>query len=91
MATRDQPGDGWTVILRCRPTRMAEGRPEGGYTDLFEITCCDCGDHPDLDYAEVSPELHRVRGLYPIAADIATYEKRVRLHQETETAYRRGR
>ena len=32
----------------------------------------------------------RVRGPYPIAADIATYEKHLRLHQETETAYRRG-
>jgi Sap, sulfolipid-1-addressing protein len=59
MATRDQPGNGWAAVLRHRPTRMAEGRPEGGYTDVFEIICCDCGDHPDLDYSKVSPELHR--------------------------------
>ena len=55
MATRDQPGDGWTAVLRRQPARMVEGRPEGGYTDLFEIICCDCGDHPYLDYCEVSP------------------------------------
>jgi hypothetical protein len=46
---------------------MAEGRPEGGYTDAFEIICCDCGDHPDQDYSEVSPVLQQVRGPYLIA------------------------
>ena len=35
MASRDQPGDGWTVVLRRRPARMIEGRPEGGYTDAY--------------------------------------------------------
>ena len=73
MATRDQPGNGWTVVLRRRPTRMVEGRPEGGYTDLFEIVCCDRGDHPGLDYSEVSPVLQRVRGPYPIADGITAY------------------
>jgi hypothetical protein len=73
MATRDQPGDGWTVVLRRQPARMVQGRPEGGYTDLFEIICCDCGDHPDLDYSEVSPALQRVRGPYPIADGITAY------------------
>ena len=78
------------MVLRRQPARMVEGRPEGGYTDLFETICCDCGDHPDLGYSEVSPELQRIRGPYPIAAGIATYEKHLRLYQETETAYRRG-
>jgi len=49
MATRDQPGDGWTVVRRRQPARMVEGRPEGGYTDAFEIICCDCGDRPGMD------------------------------------------
>jgi hypothetical protein len=62
MATCDQPGGGWTVVLRRRPARVVEGRPEGGYTDAFEIICCDCGDHPDLDYSEVSPERQRSAG-----------------------------
>jgi hypothetical protein len=30
-------GNGWTVVLRRRPVRIAEGRPEGGYTEEFEI------------------------------------------------------
>jgi hypothetical protein len=70
MATRDQPGDGWTVVLRRQPARIVRGRPEGGYTDLFEIICCDCGDHPDLDYCEVSLVVQRVCGPCPIADGI---------------------
>jgi hypothetical protein len=82
MATRDQPGDGWTVVLRRQPSRLVEGRPEGGYTDMFEIICCDCGDHPDLDYTEVSPELQRIRGPYPVADGISAYVKHARLHRK---------
>jgi hypothetical protein len=63
---------------------MVEGRPEGWYTDLFEIVCCDCGDHPGLDYSEVSPVLQRVRGPYPIADGITAYVMHLRLrHQPT--------
>jgi hypothetical protein len=81
MAARNQPGNGWTVVLRRQPARMVEGRPEGGYTDQYEIVCCDCGDHPYLDYREVSLELQRVRGPYPIADGVAAYVKHVRRHQ----------
>ena len=70
MATRERPGDGWTAVLRRQPAHIVEGRPEGGYTDLFEIICCDCGDHPYLDYSEVPPELRRIRGPYPMADGI---------------------
>jgi hypothetical protein len=75
-----QPGHGWTVVLRRRPVRILRGRPEGGYTDEFEIVCCDCGDDPDLDYFEVPPALQRVRGPYPIGAGIAAYVKHARRH-----------
>jgi hypothetical protein len=90
MATRDQPGDGWTVVLRRRPGRMAEGRPEGGYTDAFEIICCDCGDHPDQDYSEVSPVLQQVRGPYLIANGISAYVEHARLHREPARAASMG-
>ena len=86
MATCDQPRDDWTVVLRRQPTRIVEGRPEGGYTDVYEIVCCDCGDHPDLDYREVSPRLQLVRGPYPIAAGVAAYEQHLKLHQQLERA-----
>jgi hypothetical protein len=71
MASGDQPAYGWTVVLRRQPARMVEGRPEGGYTDVFELICCDRGDDPDLDYRDVSPRLQLVRGPYPVAARVA--------------------
>jgi hypothetical protein len=66
MATRDQPLHGWTTVLRRQPARIVEGQAEGGYTSVFEIICCDCGDDPGLDYRKVSPGLQRIRGRCPI-------------------------
>ena len=80
MATCDQRASNWTVVLRRQPARIVEGRPEGGYTDMFELICCDCGDDPDLDYHHVSRELQQIRGPYPIAAGIAAYEQHARHH-----------
>jgi len=82
MRTCDQPALGWTLVLRRQPVRIVDGRPEGGYTDLFELICWDCGDHPDLDYRDVSSELQRIRGPYPIAAGVAAYDEHVRLKHE---------
>ena len=85
MKTRAEPGQDWTVVLRRQPTRIVAGQAEGGYTDAFEIICCDCGDHPDLDYGEVSPELQRIRGPYPIALGIAAYERHLAQHRTRQT------
>ena len=82
MATSDPPESSWTVVLRQQPARLVEGQPEGGYTDVYEIVCCDCGDDPDLDYREVSPRLQLVRGPYPIAAGVAAYEQHLKLHEQ---------
>ncbi len=90
MATRDQREDGWTVVLRRQPARIVEGRAEGGYTEVFELICCDCGDDPDLDYREVAPWLQRVRGPYPIADGIAAYEQHRRRHQQLGVTRRPG-
>ena len=49
-------------MLRRRPARIMQGWVVGGYTEDFEIVCCDCGDDPDLDYREVSPAPQRIRG-----------------------------
>ena len=86
MVIRDEPGNGWTVVLRRQPARIVEGRPEGGYTDLYEIVCCDCGDHPGLDYSEASPELRRIRGPYPIADGISAYVEHVRRRHQPARA-----
>jgi hypothetical protein len=82
MTTHNQRVDGWTVVLRRQPVRMVEGRAEGGYADVFELICCDCGDDPDLDYREVSPRLQLVRGPYRIADGVTAYERHRRLHQQ---------
>jgi hypothetical protein len=87
VTVRDQLGLNWTVVLRRRPARLVAGRPEGGYTEAFEIICCDCGDHPDLDYRDVSPELQRIRGSYPIVAGIAAYEEHVSSHRGQQSAH----
>jgi hypothetical protein len=86
MVAHDQPGDGWTLVLRRQRARIVEGRPEGGYTDAFELIRCDCGDDPGLDYCEVSPKFQRVRGPYPIAGGIAAYETHLSLHHQPARA-----
>ena len=53
MQIHDEPTLGWTVVLRRQPVHPMEGRPEGGYTDDYELVCCDCGDDPDLDYRDI--------------------------------------
>jgi hypothetical protein len=82
VTTYDQPGDGWTVVLRRRPVGIVKGRLSGGYTNVFEIICCDCGDHPYWDDREVSPELQRIRGPYSMAEGIAAYERHLRQHEQ---------
>ena len=49
-------------------------------TSMFEIICCDCGDHPDRDYREIPPGLQRIRGRYPIAAGVEAYVKHLKRH-----------
>ncbi len=82
MWTCEQPTRGWTVVLRRQPVRVVGGRAGGGFTDVFELICCHCGDHPDLDYRDISRELQRIRGPYPLAAGIAAYEKHLKLNHE---------
>jgi hypothetical protein len=67
------------VVLRRQAVHLVHGRPEGGYTDAYELVCCDCGDDPDLDYRDVSPRLQRIRGPYKFSVGIAAYGQHVRL------------
>jgi hypothetical protein len=75
----DEPVLGWTVVLRRQPVHLVDGRPEGGYTDSYELICCDCGDNPELDYRDVPTDLQRIRGPYTVSAGIAAYGQHVRL------------
>jgi hypothetical protein len=83
MTGGDRPGCGWAAILRRVPARRVAGRPEGGYTDAFEVVCRDCGDDPYLDYRDVPPKLQRIRGPYRgVVAGAAAYEEHIALHPE---------
>jgi hypothetical protein len=46
---------------------------KGGYTDVFELICGECGDHPYLDYREIPPRLQLIRGPYPLEAGLRAY------------------
>lgn len=74
-----EPGHGTTASLRRQPVRVVEGRMEGGYTAAFEVICGDCGDHPYLDYSQISLRLQRIRGPYTMAAGLAAYEQHLGL------------
>jgi hypothetical protein len=70
-----QPGHGSEAVLRSQPVRVVAGRVEGGYTDMYELVCPGCGDHPDLDYSEISPRLQWLRGPYVLEAALAVFHK----------------
>jgi hypothetical protein len=75
LAPVDDNGQAARSFLRRQPVRIIEGRSEGGYTSVFEVICCDCGDDPYLDYSEVSARLQRLRGPYPLREGLAAYEE----------------
>jgi hypothetical protein len=79
MPPAGQPGHGPTASLRRQPARLVDGRREGGYTGKFELICPGCGDHPYLDYSQISPRLQRIRGPYTLDAGLATYAEHLGL------------
>ena len=88
MQTHDELTLGWTLVLRRQPVHLVEGRPEGGYTDAYELICCDCGDNPDLNYWDIPSGLQQIRGPFRFAAGIEAYGRHNRLQhgQEPVTA-----
>ncbi len=74
-----QLGHGDTAYMRRQPVHILDGRFEGGYTDVFEVICPGCGDHPYLDYSEVAPRLQWLRGPRTLQAALAAYYRHVGL------------
>ena len=75
-----QPGRGTTASIRRQPVRIVEGGKEGGFRDVFEVVCCDCGDRLYGDYSEISLSLQRKRGPYTtMAAALAAYDQHLGL------------
>jgi hypothetical protein len=73
------PGHGLNASLRRQPTRIVQGRMEGGYTSAFELICGDCGDRPYWDYSELSFQLQRTRGPYTLDAGLEHYHRHLGL------------
>jgi len=69
---------------------MVDGQPQGGYTDVFEIMCCHCGDDRGFDHRDVSLRLQQVRGPYPMAVGVVAYEQHVRGHHGCHAAHPLG-
>jgi hypothetical protein len=95
MTTGGQAGPGWTLVLPRQPIRIVDGQAQGGYTDVFELICCDCGDDPDLDYGDVCPELQQIRGSYrsrrasPFIKHVVWHQGRQATHLVESSAARR--
>jgi hypothetical protein len=75
----DEPGHGGTAVLRRQPVLVVDDQAERGYTDAFELICCECGDNPYLDYSQISPRLQQLRGPFTITAGLAAYEQHLGL------------
>jgi hypothetical protein len=67
-----------------------DGEPEGGYTNMYELICCDCGDDPWVDYREVPAAFRQTRGPYLFTAGIAAYAHHVRRYHSRPQARDRG-
>jgi hypothetical protein len=74
-----QPGHGSTAFLRSQPVRIVDGHIEGGYTDVYELICPGCGDHPYLDHSEVASRLQWLRGPRTLEAALAAYHRHLGL------------
>ena len=90
MPTYDQPTLGWTVVLRRQPVRIVKVSLKAATPMHMSFVCCECGDHPDLDYREISAELRRIRGPYMFAVGIAAYGEHVRLRHRPQSVREAG-
>jgi len=81
MTTSTAPTRASTMTLRRQKAHTVGGNLDGGYTDTFEIICCDCGDDPRRDYQDVTPRLQRLRGPYVLDTGVTQYEAHVEWHE----------
>jgi hypothetical protein len=69
------------MTLRRQEARTVDGKPDGGYSDAFEVICCECGDDPRQNYQDVPPWLHRLRGPYLIDTGVKQYGAHIAWHE----------
>jgi hypothetical protein len=70
-----QPGHGTAAFMRNQPACIADGHIHGGYNGVYELICPDCGDDPDLNYLEVTPQLQWLRGPRTLIGALTAYHK----------------
>jgi hypothetical protein len=70
------------MTLRRQKAHTVGGNLDGGYTNAFEIICCDCGDDPRRDYQDVPARLQRLRGPYSLDTGVTQYEAHVTWHED---------
>ena len=73
-----QPGHGKTASLRRQSAWIVPDRTSRR-TGAFEVICCDCGDHPYLNYSEIPARLQRIRGPYTLDAGLTAYAEHLGL------------
>src|SRR6185437_7338960 len=66
--------------------RIVHGWIQGGYNDVYELICPNCGDRPDLDYFEVPPRLRWLRGPHTLEEGLAAYHGHLGLAWSTRIA-----
>jgi hypothetical protein len=81
MTASTAPGQGSTMTLRRQKAHAADGNPDGGYTDAFEIICGYCGDDPQQDYQDAPPRLQYLRGPHLLDVGVKQYEAHIAWHE----------
>jgi DNA-binding CsgD family transcriptional regulator len=67
------------IELRRRPAGLSVNHQDGGAA-MFEIICRMCGDDPALDYRQVSAELRKIRGCYPLRSGLVPFFQHQEFH-----------
>jgi len=78
----------WTISLRRLPASLGDCRPVDGGTALFELVCRWCGDDPTRGHRQVSAELQRIRGPYPLSEGIEAFIRHEEVHDRGRTGLR---
>jgi len=83
-ATDDAGGPDWTISLRRRPASLGNGCQDDDHAAIFELVCRLCGDDPALGYRQVSAELRRIRGPYPMSEGTEAFACHQEVHGTAE-------
>ena len=85
MSVTDDAGEPvWTISLRRRLASLGNGRPADDGAAIFELVCRWCGDDPALGYRQISAQLQRIRGPYPLSEGSEAFVRHQEVHHRAE-------